>query len=183
MLIELKDKQILSHVMRIQRLVVKISLTFKLSDEVMKSLLLLAQFHDVGKLGIPDSILFKESPLTENEFTKMKQHSEIGHRITEASSELFNIAHLILKHHEWWNGEGYPLGLKGDEIPFECRILAIIDAFDAMTHSRPYRNAISHKEAIEELTRCAGTQFDPFILRELKEILHCPFLDYQSSWQ
>jgi len=99
--------------------------------------------------------------LDEEERKEMERHCEIGHRIALASPLLAPIADLILKHHEWWNGEGYPLGLKGEEMPLECRILAIADAFDAMTNDRPYRSALTVEAALEELKRRAGTQFDP----------------------
>ena len=91
----------------------------------------------------------------------MQTHVEIGHRIARSVPELFSIADLILKHHEWWNGKGYPLGLRGEEIPLECRIFAIVDAYDAMTNDRPDRNALNGKEAAAELRRCSGSQFDP----------------------
>jgi HD-GYP domain-containing protein (c-di-GMP phosphodiesterase class II) len=91
----------------------------------------------------------------------MQQHPEKGYRIAHSTTDLAGIADLILKHHERWDGKGYPLGLAGDEIPIECRILAIADSFDAMTNDRPYRKAISVPEALKELKRFAGSQFDP----------------------
>ena len=91
----------------------------------------------------------------------MRRHSEIGYRIAQSSPDLVPIADWILKHHEWWNGKGYPLGLKEEEIPLECRILAIADAYDAMTSDRPYRKALSHEDAVAELLKCSSTQFDP----------------------
>lgn len=132
-----------------------------LPERTVSDLSLLAQFHDIGKVGIPDAILFKPAALTPEEKAIMQKHSEIGHRIAESASILSDIGDLILKHHEWWNGEGYPLGLKGEEIPLECRILAIIDAYDAMINDRPYRRAMPVEAAVAELKKWAGIQFDP----------------------
>jgi HD-GYP domain-containing protein (c-di-GMP phosphodiesterase class II) len=126
---------------------------------------LFSEFHDVGKIGIADHILHKPGPLTIDEREQIQRHCEIGYRIAQTSTDLLPIADWILKHHEWWNGKGYPLGVKGERIPLECRIVAIADAFDAMTSDRPYRSAISREAAIEELKRCAGTQFDPSLVK------------------
>ena len=112
-----------------------------------------------------EEILFKPGLLNTDEKEKVDRHCEIGYRIAQAASELSPIADWILKHHEWWNGEGYPLGLTGEEIPVECRILAIADAYDAMTNYRPYSSKISPPEALEELKRWAGVQFDPVLTR------------------
>ena len=101
----------------------------------------------------------------------MQRHVEIGHRIAQFIPALFPISDLILKHHEWWNGNGYPLGLHGEEIPLECRIFGIVDAYDAMTNDRPDRKALSGKEAAAELRRCAGSQFDPSLVEKFIEIL------------
>jgi HD-GYP domain-containing protein (c-di-GMP phosphodiesterase class II) len=134
-------------------------------------LALLAQVHDIGKVGIPDQILLKNGPLNEEEWKIMRKHSEKGHRIASASADLLGIADFILKHHERWDGSGYPLGLKGKEIPVECRILAIVDAFDAMTSDRPYKEPRSIGDAIEELKRCAGSQFDPELVTMFLSVL------------
>lgn len=137
----------------------------------MPDLMLLGQFHDVGKVGIPDAILYKPAILTPEEYAEMQQHSEIGYRIAMSAPELAPIARLILTHHEHWDGNGYPLGLKGEDIPIECRILALVDAYDAMTNDRPYRKAMDKQLAMNEISRYAGTQFDPIIAKKYLEIL------------
>ena len=135
------------------------------------SLRLLAKFHDLGKVGIPDSILKKPGKLTGEEWAVMKTHSRIGERIAAASPELKEISQLILKHHEKWDGTGYPLQLKGEAIPIECRILAIVDAFDAMNNDRPYRAAMSVEAALAEIRKGAGTQFDPRLVTVFEKVL------------
>lgn len=132
-----------------------------LNTEQLNTLGLLVQFHDIGKVGIPDNILFKPSPLTDDEMEEMKKHSEIGYKIAFATPDIAPIAELILKHHERWDGTGYVLGLKGTQIPLECRLMSIIDAFDAMTNDRPYRKAMNIDFALKEIAQNAGTQFDP----------------------
>ena len=109
--------------------------------------------------------------MTEEEWQQMRQHCEIGHRIASSVPELKPIADLILKHHEHFDGGGYPLGLVGEDIPLESRILAIVDAYDVMTSDRPYRQAMSNEEAIVELRRCAGTQFDPDLVEKFIQVL------------
>lgn len=133
---------------------------------------LFAHFHDIGKVGIPDNILFSRASLTEEEWAVMRQHCEIGHRIAMATPELSHIAGWIMRHQEWWNGGGYPIGLKGNGIPLECRMLAIVDAYDSMTHDRPYRKAMDYRNAVAELHRCAGTQFDPHLVDEFTKLLN-----------
>jgi diguanylate cyclase (GGDEF)-like protein/PAS domain S-box-containing protein len=149
------------HAHRLEDLCVRLGRQVNLPSSQVSDLHLLAQVHDLGKVGIPDHILFKPGPLNDQEWEIMQQHPEKGYRIAQSTSDLTGIADLILKHHERWDGKGYPLGLAGEDIPIECRILAIADSFDAMTNDRPYRKAISVPEALEELERCAGTQFDP----------------------
>lgn len=149
------------HVERIVELSLLMSEALGLHDIQKRNLVLLAKVHDIGKIGIPDTILNKPAKLTKVEYDKMKQHVHIGYNIASRSKELSAVAPLILHHHEHWNGGGYPGSLQGEAIPLECRILAIIDAFDAMTSDRPYHKGISVKEAIEEIKRCAGGQFDP----------------------
>lgn len=159
--LEARDFITEGHGERMQSLAVRMGRRLGVPDSTLTTLRLLAQFHDIGKVGVPDRILFKDTVLTPEEYDEMKRHCEIGQRIALASSELASVADLILKHHEWWNGKGYPLGLCGEQIPLECRILALVDAYDAMTNDRPYRKALSSEAARKEIIRCRGTQFDP----------------------
>jgi HD-GYP domain-containing protein (c-di-GMP phosphodiesterase class II) len=120
--------------------------------------------HDIGKVGVPDSILNKKSSLTGAEWNPIKQHPDLGVEILKHVIDLVNCLPAIQHHHEHFNGQGYPAGLSGDKIPFEARILSIADSFDAMTSPRPYRSQLSLQEAMRELKRCSGTQFDPALV-------------------
>ncbi len=159
------------HAVRLEKLCLKVGEKMGLSSRQLSDLALLAQVHDLGKVGIPDKILFKSGPLSEEEWQLMKEHSEKGYRIASSSTDMQDVAELILKHHENWDGSGYPLGLKGEVIPVECRIFAVIDAYDAMTNERPYKKSLSHEEAIQELEACAGNQFDPNIVKVFVQLL------------
>jgi len=159
------------HARRLETLCVFIGNKVGISKKQLSDLRLLAQVHDLGKVGTPDNILFKKGPLTEQEWQTMKQHSEKGYRIALSSVDLTGIADLILKHHEHWDGSGYPLGMSGEEIPIECRILALADAYDAMTNDRPYRKAMEKEEAVAELKNKAGSQFDPVLVQTFLSIL------------
>lgn len=163
--LEAKDYVSEGHVVRMENLAVLIGEALSLRQDQLDRLVLLTKFHDIGKIGIPDSILKKPAKLTENEWKVMRTHCAIGERIALEAAEIKDIAHLILKHHEKWDGMGYPLGLSGEEIPMECRILAIVDSFDAMTNNRPYHAAISAEKAIFEIYNCRGTQFDPELVK------------------
>ncbi len=164
--LEVRDFVTEGHATRLRNLTVRLAKTCGFPDYKLTDLCLFAEFHDIGKVGIPDHILFKPGPLTAGELKVMRSHAEIGHRIAVSTPDLEPIADWILKHHEWWNGKGYPLGLKGEEIPLECRILSIADAYDAMTNDRPYRKALTHEAAIAEIVNCAGAQFDPGLVEQ-----------------
>lgn len=162
--LEARDYITEGHTDRLQTLVEGIAIKIGMSELEKSKLSLFARFHDIGKVGIRDAILFKPDKLDKEEFEMMKKHSEIGFRIASSSPDLGHISDFILKHHEWWNGKGYPLGLVGEEIPLECRVLAIVDAYDCMSNDRPYRKAMSYPERIEELHKFSGIQFDPFLV-------------------
>lgn len=156
-----KDYLTEGHARRLGMMCHKVGNVIGLSPRRLADLDLLTQVHDLGKVGIPDQIIYKTDELTPEEWNIMKQHPEKGYRIALSSNYMTNIASLILKHHEHWDGSGYPLGLKGLEIPIECRIFSIADAFDTMTSVRPYKKAKSREIALLEIKRCAGKHFDP----------------------
>jgi diguanylate cyclase (GGDEF)-like protein/PAS domain S-box-containing protein len=147
----------------------RMGLSLTLSDKQQADLLLLARVYDLGKISTPDQLIhksLKQKPdeLTEAEWETIRRHPETGYRIASSSPELVGVADLILRHHENLDGSGYPLGLKGEDIPLECRILAVVTAYSAMTHSRSYAKTVKHTDALLELKRCAGTQFDPQVV-------------------
>ena len=145
--------------------------TMRLSDSDVGKLELLAVLHDIGKVAVPHNVLYKKGSLTEEETKIMQGHTEIGSRIAQSSPELRAIADCILSHHERWDGTGYPNGLAGHEIPLLARIIAAVDAHDVMVHDRRYHAAVEEREAIAELQKCAGTQFDPEIITVFTQLL------------
>ena len=152
-----------------------------LSDEEVTPLLQAAALHDVGKAAIPDSILDKPGPLDEEEWEFMHRHTLIGERILSAAPALSEAARLVRSSHERWDGAGYPDGLAGKRIPLGARIIAVCDAFDAMTSARPYRDAIKAAAALAELRRCAGTQFDPDVVNAFGRALFEMVAEVPSS--
>jgi diguanylate cyclase (GGDEF)-like protein len=125
----------------------------------------LVKFYDIGKITVSEKILLKPGNLDPDEYSEVKDHCETGFRIALTISDLAPIADYILKHHEWWNGNGYPLGLKGKDIPLESRILFILDTYDALTNDRPYRKAMTKSKALEIIRNGSGTQFDPELVK------------------
>ena len=126
-----------------------------------------ALLHDIGKVAIPDEILHKPGPLTDDEWILMRQHPVIGERILRVLPGLGPVARMVRHEHERWDGDGYPDGLRGTEIPFGSRVIIVADTYHAITSDRPYRAARSHEDAVDELTRCAGSQFDPDVTAAL----------------
>jgi two-component system cell cycle response regulator len=131
-----------------------------------------ALLHDIGKVGIPDDVLHKQGPLDEREWELMRQHPVIGERILRMIPGLGQIARIVRHEHERWDGGGYPDGLAGTAVPVGSRIILACDAYHAMTSDRPYRQAMSHADAIGELTGNAGTQFDPEVVQALVGYLY-----------
>ncbi len=169
--IDTRDSYTLGHSTRVGRLSILLGEKMGLGEEALKDLEICCMFHDVGKIRTPDYILNKESPLTPDEFVLMMRHTVDGAEILKVVDSLHKHIPATLYHHEWYNGNGYPEGLKGNEIPLQAAIISITDAYDAMTSSRPYRRAMSREEAERELLRCRGTQFAPHIVDAFVEIL------------
>ncbi len=164
-----KSRETEAHAERLMELAKQLGYQMQLGEDQLSELELLAALHDIGKIGISDRILNKKGPLTPEEWTEMKRHPEIGYRIAMSSPSLMPIAEYILHHHEHWDGGGYPQGLRGEEIPLISRIIAVIDAYDAMTQDRPYRRAMSEDAAADEIRNCAASQFDPNISKVFVE--------------
>lgn len=162
-LLDLKDLNTGVHSTRLAEWGVRIGRELGLDDECLRHLEIAAILHDVGKIGVPDAILTKPGPLTPDERAVMQKHSEYGWRVLHAIPGFARASLFVLHHHEAYDGSGYPGGLRGDETPIEARIVAVIDAFDAMISSRPYRRGLGVPEAINRLQRAAGTQFDPVL--------------------
>ena len=165
-----KSNETEEHALRMQKSAFFIGEKINLSYSELDELTLLATLHDIGKTIIPKDILTKPGKLTEQEWQIIKQHPRTGYRIAAATDEFTHIAELILAHHERWDGSGYPRGLKGEEIPLLARIITIVDAYDVMTNGRPYKEPLSKQEALEELKRCAGSQFDSNLVEHFVEI-------------
>lgn len=164
------DPSVLVNSRRLAKLCRALGYKLDLAPHQLSKLTLLAKVHNLGKAGIPNHILTKQGKLNREEQNLIRLHPEKGYRIANASQGLSDVASLILKHHEWWDGNGYPLGLKGTEIPVECRILAVVDAYISMTGNNKYKAIRSNSEALAELKRCAATQFDPEVVKALLKL-------------
>ncbi len=160
------------HVSSVAAMTAGVAAQFAFDAEALDETLRAAELHDIGKLAIPDAILNKPGPLDANEWAFMRQHTVIGQRILNATPALNPVAAIVRSAHERWDGAGYPDGLSGDAIPLGARIIAVCDAYDAMTSDRCYQNARSHPDALAELRNHAGTQFDPAVVEALEHHFH-----------
>ncbi len=163
--LEARDKFTYGHSRRVSRYAVTVAEKLNLTPEQVTLVSAAALLHDIGKVGIPDSILNKSEKLLDEEWELLKQHPRLSATIVGHVPSLSACLAAVKHHHERWDGRGYPAGLKGEGIPIEARILCVTDAFEAMISERPYRSALSFKQAIAELEKCAGTQFDPAIVK------------------
>jgi two-component system, cell cycle response regulator len=154
-----------------------------LSPHLLEQVRQAAQLHDIGKIAIPDAILEKPGPLSVQEWTFIRRHTIIGERILNAAPALAEVARLVRSSHESYDGTGYPDALVGEGIPIGSRIVSVCDAFDAMTSDRPYRLAMTTHDAIAELRRCSGVQFDPKVVAALEIVLSQPTreLDHEHA--
>ncbi|MCL5070005.1 MAG: diguanylate cyclase [Actinobacteria bacterium] len=170
--LEERDYETSEHIKRMKYYALKLGQYLRLPKNKLDEIILLATLHDIGKIAITDNIILKPGRLTAEEWTIIQKHPEIGYRIATSSIELSIIAEGILAHHERWDGTGYPKKLAGEQIPLIARIITVVDSFDAMISDRPYRKALGVNEAVLELKRCSGTQFDPAIVEKFIVILN-----------
>lgn len=169
--IEARDPYTVGHSARVTQYAVAIAESMKLPKEEVEELRLAGILHDLGKIGVPDSILNKPGRLSDEEYLAIKMHPALSMRIVEPLPHLGNIIPIIYHHHERYDGNGYMEGKSGDGIPLGARIIAVADSYEAMTSDRPYRKALSREEAVSELTKNAGTQFDPLVVEHFLALL------------
>ncbi|HEY9282575.1 MAG TPA: HD-GYP domain-containing protein [Pyrinomonadaceae bacterium] len=163
--LRLRDHDTFAHSRRTARLSLLLGRELELTPAELTTLFLGALLHDVGKIAVPDAVLHKPGRLTEEEWAKMRRHPDDGRQLLAGLAFLDGAALAVVQHHEKWDGTGYPRGLRAESIDPSARALAVADAFDVMTHRRDYRPARSHAAALAELERCAGTQFDPYVVK------------------
>ncbi len=168
--VEAKDVYTRGHSERVSRMCIYMAESLGLIEVDKKNLEWAAILHDVGKIGVPESILCKEGPLDVDEYEIIKQHPLKGSEILEHIEQFRDVIPGVLHHHESYDGSGYPSGLKGEEIPFYARIISIVDTFDSITTSRPYRKKDEYEKAISVIEELAGTQFDPYLVHKFKEV-------------
>ena len=168
--IEARDPYTQGHSARVTALAEEIARRLGWSEERLASLRVGGPLHDIGKLAVSDHVLRKQGSLEAHELAEIREHPKAGARLILRVAALREAIPYVLYHHERWDGAGYPTGRAGEEIPLEARVLALADAYDAMTSDRPYRRALSRAEALAEIERCAGTQFDPEIARVFLEL-------------
>ncbi len=184
--VQARDKGTGEHSERIVQMAEATAYKLHRSEEEIHILRLAALFHDIGKIGVSDTILLKPGPLSPEEWEIMHHHPKIGRQILEQIGGVFSLlAKIIVAHHERWDGQGYPNHLTGESIPLGARILAVVDSYDAMTSDRPYRAAFSHADARAELLSCSGSQYDPNVVKAFLQVLdeQPEFLSVEASRQ
>lgn len=163
--LQTKDYYLYEHSYRVMYFTLQFAQLLNLAPGIISTCALGALFHDLGKISLSNTLLHKASRLTDQEFARMRQHPVRGALILNYMPIFRNVVSIVHCHHEWWNGAGYPNGIRGEAIPLGARIVAITDAYEVMTSThRPYRQPCPHLEALAELHRCAGTQFDPTLV-------------------
>lgn len=169
--LEARDQYLSGHSTSVMRIAVSIAQKMGLSPREIEDIRNASVLHDIGKIGIRDAILLKPDRLDDSEWLVIKQHPDMGSKIVAPVRHLARCVPLILNHHERWDGNGYPLGLAGSDIPQGARVIAVADTYDAMVSSRPYRKAFTHEEAMEEIKRVAGSQLDPEVVAAFVEVV------------
>lgn len=180
--LDIRDNMTHRHARRVARMSAAVAKHMGLSEEQVLEIEYAAALHDIGKIGVADSILRKAAPLDDDEWKDMRRHSELGYEILKGIDFLRDAAEIVWAHHERWDGAGYPRGLVGEEIPLGARVFCVVDAYDAMTSRRPYRQAMSREQACMEIARNASTQFDPKVVDSfLVMIRHSPEGMYEDG--
>jgi response regulator RpfG family c-di-GMP phosphodiesterase len=179
--LDLKDAETEGHCQRVTAFTISIAKAMPVPNAYLPVLARAAFLHDIGKMGIPDKVLLKPGPLTDDEKVIMRRHCQIGYDMLIRIPFLRDAAEIVLAHQEFFDGTGYPRGLKGEEIPLGARIFAIADSMDAMLSDRPYRKALPMSYAREEIERCAGTQFDPRVVKVFRTIPEQHWIDLRQS--
>lgn len=169
--IDSKDSYTRGHSQRVAEMAVEIGRELKLTERELKQLRYGGILHDIGKIGIVEAILLKKSSLTDEEMKVMRQHPSIGDSIIQPVSFLKEIRAAVRCHHEWWNGTGYPDGLKGEKIPFIARVVSVADTWDACTTTRPYSRALPEDQALAVMEKLRGTHLDPSILDAFLKVI------------
>lgn len=162
--LEIRDRMTHRHARRVSRMAAFIAREMKMPEQQVQEVEYAAALHDIGKIGVADEILRKADRLDHDEWQEMKRHCELGYEILKGIDFLATAADIVYAHHERWDGNGYPRGLKSEEIPLGARVFGVVDAYDAMTSRRPYREAMSQEDALEEVMRNSGSQFDPQVV-------------------
>jgi putative two-component system response regulator len=169
--LEVKDGSARDHTVAVSRIAVRMASHLGLRGEALRHVELGALLHDVGKLSVPDRILTKPGRLTDLEWRVMRRHAALGERLLLHLLDLPDVLAIVRSHHERWDGRGYPDGKSGDEIPLAARIVAVADTFRAMTEPRPYREPRTRGDALTEIVRQSGRQFDPACVEALRAIV------------
>lgn len=169
--LDLRDHETEGHAMRVAHRAVQLAKAMGVPEQELKTLEYGGLLHDIGKIGVPDAVLLKPGPLSPEQWGLIKKHPSLGYQILSKIQFLNGAADIVRAHHERYDGKGYPLGLMGEEIPLGARVFAVVDTYDAMTSDRPYRKALSHEEAVAEIMRNAGTQFDPRVVEAFLQLV------------
>ena len=176
------DPALAGHAARVTDLAARLAAWLDWDDANLYSIYLGGPLHDIGKVAVSEAILRKPGPLDEHELAEIRTHPTAGAKLIDQVGPAGEALPFILYHHERWDGRGYPTGLRGADIPEGARILAVADAFDAMTSTRPYRRALPVERALGEIDRCAGTQFDPAMARAFLEAWEAGALEPPTAW-
>jgi putative nucleotidyltransferase with HDIG domain len=179
--LELRDKETQGHTHRVADLTIKIARQMGIAESELLNVRRGALLHDIGKMGVPDRILRKKGPLTKAEFAEMRKHPQYARDLLYHINYLRPVIDIPYCHHEWWDGSGYPRGLKGEEIPLAARVFSIVDVWDALLSDRPYRRAWNDKKTLKYIKSLSGKQFDPRVVDEFYRMIKGEDIENRES--